>query len=275
MFKNTTRRSMVLNAAAAGASLALPASALAQASSAAKTPLVGPLAPNPAEFKKLMEQFTGGKATQADGLQLDVPVLADNPSAVPVKVKVTLPITEQDWCEEIIVLAELNPSPLSCRMQFTALTGTAEAAVRVRLNAVGGQRMFDYSSQHVGKPMAVVYTERVPTVTVVDGQEVRGFKVNEEVISVANINGVFGKRMEDVAGRLGARVDALEFEWGTPVVPDIVEKQLKKGPYKLVAVVHAETSTGVANPVHELSRLVKGTDALYLVDCVTDRKSVV
>ncbi len=83
------------------------------------------------------------------------------------------------------------------------------------------------------------------------------------------INGVFGKRMEDVAGRLGARVDALEFEWGTPVVPDVVEKQLKKGPYNLVAVVHAETSTGVANPVHEISRLVKATDALYLVDCVT------
>ena len=134
MFKNTTRRSMVLNAAAAGASLALPASALAQASSAAKTPLVGPLAPNPAEFKKLMEQFTSGKATQADGLQLDVPVLADNPSAVPVKVKVTLPITEQDWCEEIIVLAELNPSPLACRMQFTAAAGTAEAAARIRLS---------------------------------------------------------------------------------------------------------------------------------------------
>jgi sulfur-oxidizing protein SoxY len=49
---------------------------------------------------------------------------------VPVKVKVTLPITEQDWCEEIIVLAELNPSPLACRMQFTAAAGTAEAAVR-------------------------------------------------------------------------------------------------------------------------------------------------
>ncbi|WKL14181.1 thiosulfate oxidation carrier protein SoxY [Comamonas testosteroni] len=134
MFKNTTRRSMVLSAAAAGASLALPASALAQASSAAKTPLVGPLAPNPAEFRKNMEQFTGGKPGLAEGLQLEVPVLADNPSAVPVKVKVTLPITEQDWCEEIIVLAELNPSPLTCRMQFTAAAGTAEAAVRIRLS---------------------------------------------------------------------------------------------------------------------------------------------
>ena len=134
MFKNTTRRSMVLSAAAAGASLALPASAFAQASPPAKTTLVGPLAPNPAEFKKILDQFSSGKPTQAEGLQLDVPVLADNPSAVPVKVKVTLPITEQDWCEEIIVLAELNPSPLACRLQFTAAAGTAEAAVRIRLS---------------------------------------------------------------------------------------------------------------------------------------------
>lgn len=83
------------------------------------------------------------------------------------------------------------------------------------------------------------------------------------------INGVFGKRMQDVAGRLGAQVDALEFEWGTPVVPAAVEEQLKKGPYSLVAVVHAETSTGIANPVLEISRMVKRTGALYLVDCVT------
>ena len=130
MFNHTTRRSLVLGAAAAGASLALPATALAQA----KAPLVGPLAPNPVEFQKQLAQFTGKATPQSEGLQLDVPVLADNPSAVPVKVKVTLPITEQDWCEEIIVLADLNPSPLTCRMQFTAAAGTAEAAVRVRLS---------------------------------------------------------------------------------------------------------------------------------------------
>jgi alanine-glyoxylate transaminase/serine-glyoxylate transaminase/serine-pyruvate transaminase len=83
------------------------------------------------------------------------------------------------------------------------------------------------------------------------------------------INGVFGKRMQDVAGRLGARVDALEFEWGTPVLPEAVEKQLEKGPYSIVAVVHAETSTGVENPVQAIGDLVKPTGALYLVDCVT------
>ena len=130
MFNHTTRRSLVLGAAAAGASLALPATALAQA----KAPLVGPLAPNPVEFQKQIAQFTGKASPQTEGLLLDVPVLADNPSAVPVKVKVTLPITEQDWCEEIVVLAELNSSPLSCRMQFTAAAGSAEAAIRIRLS---------------------------------------------------------------------------------------------------------------------------------------------
>ena len=61
-------------------------------------------------------------------------MLADNPSAVPVKAKVTLPITEQDWCEEMMVVAELNPIPLACRIKFTADTGSAEAAIRVRLS---------------------------------------------------------------------------------------------------------------------------------------------
>ncbi len=82
-------------------------------------------------------------------------------------------------------------------------------------------------------------------------------------------NGVFGKRMQDLAGRLGAKVDALEFEWGTPVVPADVEKKLEGSKYDLVAVVHAETSTGVRNPVEEISKIVTKTGALFLVDTVT------
>lgn len=127
-----TRRRLVAGAAAAGATLAL--SGMAAAQNAAPTPLVGPLAPNPVEFKKTMAQFIGSAKPQTEGLQLDIPVLADNPSAVPVKAKVTLPITEQDWCEELMIVAELNPIPLACRMQFTAETGAAEAAVRIRLS---------------------------------------------------------------------------------------------------------------------------------------------
>ena len=83
------------------------------------------------------------------------------------------------------------------------------------------------------------------------------------------INGVFGKRMQDVAGRLGGAVEAIEFEWGTPVVADAVAKKIKEGNWKIVAVVHAETSTGVRNPVDEIGRIVRESGALYLVDTVT------
>jgi len=98
-----------------------------------------------------------------------------------------------------------GPTLLSKRVivtgdQMVAAQATTDqngaAAVSVTLNSVGGQRMFDFTSANVNKPMAVVYTERIPTVETVDGKEVRSFRVKEEVISVANINGVFGKNFQ-------------------------------------------------------------------------------
>jgi preprotein translocase subunit SecD len=69
-------------------------------------------------------------------------------------------------------------------------------AVSVTLDSAGGRRMFDFTSVNVGKPMAVVFIERVPQVEIVDGEEVRSFRVREEVISVANIQGVFGRQFQ-------------------------------------------------------------------------------
>ncbi|MBE3119214.1 MAG: alanine--glyoxylate aminotransferase family protein, partial [Candidatus Atribacteria bacterium] len=83
------------------------------------------------------------------------------------------------------------------------------------------------------------------------------------------INGVFGARMREVATRLGAEVHAMEFPWGTPVVPEAVEKKLKEGDFKMLAMVHAETSTGVRNPAAEIGGLLKGRKTLYLLDAVT------
>ncbi len=74
---------------------------------------------------------------------------------------------------------------------FDSRSGTPQ--VTVKLNGVGGQRMFDFTSENVGKPMAVVYIERIPEVRTVDGKEVRTTRTREQVISVANIQGVFGK----------------------------------------------------------------------------------
>lgn len=80
---------------------------------------------------------------------------------------------------------------VDARSGFDSQSGTP--MVSVRLNGIGGQRMFDFTSQNVGKPMAVVYVERVPEVRVVDGEEIRSVRTNEQVISVATIQGVFGK----------------------------------------------------------------------------------
>ncbi len=68
--------------------------------------------------------------------------------------------------------------------------------VSITLNGVGGQRMFDYTSQNVGKPMAVVYIERIPEVKTVDGKEVRTVRTSEQVINVATIQGVFSKQFQ-------------------------------------------------------------------------------
>ena len=83
------------------------------------------------------------------------------------------------------------------------------------------------------------------------------------------INGVFGKRMYEVATRLGADVDSLEFEWGTPINLAEVKEQLENNTYNLISMVHAETSTGVRNPVEEISNIVKDTESIFLVDTVT------
>ena len=74
---------------------------------------------------------------------------------------------------------------------FDSQSGTP--GVRVRLNSVGGQRMFDYSSEHVGKPMAVVFIERIPEVRMVDGKQVRTTRTSEQVISVATIQSTLGR----------------------------------------------------------------------------------
>jgi preprotein translocase subunit SecD len=67
-------------------------------------------------------------------------------------------------------------------------------AVNVALNSAGARKMLDFTSQNVGKGMAVVLVERTPEVRVVDGKEVRTAKITEEIISLANIRGVFSNK---------------------------------------------------------------------------------
>jgi alanine-glyoxylate transaminase / serine-glyoxylate transaminase / serine-pyruvate transaminase len=83
------------------------------------------------------------------------------------------------------------------------------------------------------------------------------------------VNGVFGTRMVDCAGRLGAEVIPIEAEWGRAVQPEAVEAALTGKRPKVFAVVHAETSTGVRQPLPEIIALAKEQGALVMLDCVT------
>ena len=86
---------------------------------------------------------------------------------------------------------------------------------------------------------------------------------------VIAVNGLFGQRMVDVAGRYGANVIAVDHEWGQPIDTD---KVLKAHPNpKIVGAVHAETSTGVRSDIGTLATAIheRNPDAIVVADCVT------
>jgi alanine-glyoxylate transaminase/serine-glyoxylate transaminase/serine-pyruvate transaminase len=84
------------------------------------------------------------------------------------------------------------------------------------------------------------------------------------------VAGVFGARMADVAARAGAEVTTIEVPWGQVFPPEQVAEALERsGPFKVVGIVHAETSTGAAQPIKPLGKLVHDAGALLLVDTVT------
>ncbi len=89
-------------------------------------------------------------------------------------------------------------------------------------------------------------------------------------VAVIGVNGFFSARMVENAVRCGARVVEVPADWGSIVDPADMEAALKaEKKVKMVAVVHAETSTGVLQPLEEISRLAKEYDALFLADTVT------
>jgi alanine-glyoxylate transaminase / serine-glyoxylate transaminase / serine-pyruvate transaminase len=83
-------------------------------------------------------------------------------------------------------------------------------------------------------------------------------------------NGYFGMRMSEMVERCGATVVPVEAPWGSIIEPEQVEAALKEaGRVKVVAIVHGETSTGVLQPLEEISRITHAHGALLLADAVT------
>jgi alanine-glyoxylate transaminase / serine-glyoxylate transaminase / serine-pyruvate transaminase len=87
---------------------------------------------------------------------------------------------------------------------------------------------------------------------------------------IVGINGVFGGRIADTAERAGAEVVRLEEDWGRIIPTERVADAVAAHPdARLVALVHAETSTGAHQPLEEVGALLADTDTLFLVDTVT------
>jgi alanine-glyoxylate transaminase/serine-glyoxylate transaminase/serine-pyruvate transaminase len=86
---------------------------------------------------------------------------------------------------------------------------------------------------------------------------------------VVGVIGHFGERLVELAEAAGALVRPITVPWGDVIEPDQVAAELDRRPAKLVALVHAETSTGAAQPLEEIGRIVRDRDSLLMVDCVT------
>lgn len=88
--------------------------------------------------------------------------------------------------------------------------------------------------------------------------------------AIVCVSGLFSERMVEIVKRCQAEPIIVASEWGTIIEPEQVEKALKEaGKVKLIAVVHAETSTGACQPLEEISVLAKKANSLFLVDTVT------
>lgn len=128
-FFSDSRRRLMVGGAAFGLGMAMaPMAVRAQQNEA---PALKPA--DPAEIRQIVTEFLKGAEPVEEGLKLELPILGDNPSSVPVRVILDEPVTPESWCEEIIILAEGNPRPVACRFHLTPLVGNVDVGVRLRL----------------------------------------------------------------------------------------------------------------------------------------------
>src|SRR5262245_1947067 len=93
--------------------------------------------------------------------------------------------------------------------------------------------------------------------------------VREGTRATVVVTGYFGDRLAQMCERYGASVSRLEVEWGRACDPEALRRQLDATPADVVAMVHAETSTGVLNPIQQLAAIAREQGALTIVDAVT------
>jgi len=91
--------------------------------------------------------------------------------------------------------------------------------------------------------------------------------VNNKVLNL--VNGAFSERFSKVCKMNGKKTERVDVEWGKAIIPELVDEVLNDSDVEAVTLVHNETSTGVMNPLKEISKVVKKYDVLFFVDTVS------
>lgn len=89
----------------------------------------------PSEADEAIAKFTGGKAPEPGRIAIDLPEIAENGTAVPLAVSIESPMTAADRITDVLVVADGNPNPRVAAFHFTPMSGRADIATRIRLNA--------------------------------------------------------------------------------------------------------------------------------------------
>ena len=113
----------------------------------------------PEEAKKALADFVGGKEPKSGKITLTAPEIAENGNTVPISVDVDSPMTEGDYVQSVMILAEGNPNPGVATFHFTPMSGSAAATTRIRLaktqNVIAIARMSDGSTYSDSKEVKV------------------------------------------------------------------------------------------------------------------------
>ena len=89
------------------------------------------------------------------------------------------------------------------------------------------------------------------------------------------MKGAFSDKWHDVSRRCGKYAEALQVEWGSPILPEQIDERLATGKFDAITMVHNETSTGVMSPLYEIAKLKeKYPDVMFIVDSVTSMTGV-
>lgn len=155
-------------------------------------------------------------------------------------------------------------------------THVRESVLDAQTAPMIGHRSTEYSdlqAEVTPKLQKLLYTEQPVFIYASSGTGVMEGSIRQTVLKRALVTacGAFSDRWHQITVANGVPVDRIDVEWGQGFSPEIVDAALSQGDYDVLTITLNETSTGVMNPLKEISAMVreKYPDVVILVDAVS------